>query len=142
MGQRPAPDRALEKEPYPDIDPWNLPDHVELRLAYHLMARKNPLDRKILYRLLGTPVRYSELRPLLGGKHDNNLTVALERLQQNGLVAQTLNAAPGREGSYEYQITDLGILVVLTMERIRPIHHVVEEYLAARPLPHSPASTD
>lgn len=105
------------------------------------MARENPLDRRILYELLGRPKRYSDLKHLLEGKHDNNLTVALERLRKNGLVGRwsDLRNTPPTQ---EYEITDLGILVVLTMERIRPIHHVVEEYLAARPLPHSPTSAD
>lgn len=129
-----------QEESYPEVDPWNLPDDVELRFAYHLISRKNPLDRRILYELLGHPKRYSELKHLLQGKRDNNLTVALKRLDENGLVVRFTHLGTDPV-IHEYEITDLGILVVLTMERIRPIHQVVEQYLAARP-PHPSPPTD
>lgn len=113
------------------IDPWNLPDEVELVLAYRLLAQRQGLDRRILYDLLGQPKRYAELRRLLAGKRDHNLTVALKRLRENGLVDQRMDAR--REPVvHTYGITELGILVVLAMQSVRPVQESVALYERGR----------
>lgn len=107
------------------------PPDVHLKLAYKLMGRASDLDQRILYALLGRPKRYSELRPLLGGRRDHNLTVALKRLQLDGLIDRRTDAR--RTPVVDtYELTPLGIQVVLALQEIRPLHESVAAYERAR----------
>lgn len=99
--------------------PFVAPEH-EARLAHELLGQPGNLRARILYALLGKPLRYSDLRPLLAGKPDNSLTVALRTLQRDGLVERRTNAR--REPViHTYELTPLGVQVVLAMESLRPL---------------------
>lgn len=115
---RPA---AEEDEGIPDPDV----------LAYRLIARESPLDRAILHELIGRPKRYADLKPLLGEKADNNLTVALKRLQEWGLIERRTDAR--REPVvHSYELTPLGIQVILAIPAIQPIHESMARFERAR----------
>ena len=107
------------------------PQDVEFRLAHALLGSTNPLDREVLVSLVGRPRRYSELKPLLGEKAENNLTMALDRLRRDGLLAQTVNARR-RPVVKTYQLTDLGVLVVFRMNQMIPAHESVRALLRGR----------
>src|SRR5882672_9772366 len=87
-------------------------DAVHLKLAYELVAEDGDLRRKVLLELLGKPRRYAELKPLLRGRRDHNLTVALMRLQRDGLIDRRTNARQ-RPVVHSYELTPLGIQVIL-----------------------------
>lgn len=128
-----------------------VPEDIELRLAYQLLSTEDGISRKVLYELLGRPKRYSELKTVLPeGKSENSLTVALKTLRRNGLVDQRTDA---REEPvvHRYEVTPLGIQVVLTMQRVQPLHEqlgLLDEALAVpskqagegSPAPSGPAS--
>lgn len=113
------------------VDPLALPEAVQLKLAYGLVGKESTLERRILYNLLGQPKRYSELKPLIGEKRDHNLTVALQRLQVTGLIDRRTNARQ-KPIIHAYQITPLGIQVVLAMQSIQPIHAHLKSFEKAR----------
>lgn len=104
---------------------------VEYRLAHALLGGTNALDRDILTALVGRPKRYSELKPLLGEKGENNLTMAIERLRRDGMIAQTVSARK-RPIVKSYQLTDLGVLVVFRMNQMIPAHDSIEALLRGR----------
>src|SRR5689334_3888596 len=91
---------------------------THLRLAYELTAEPGDLRRAVLRQLVGRPRRYSELRPLLKGRRDHNLTVALQRLQRDGLVDRRTDARRAPV-VHSYELTPLGIEALLAMETIR-----------------------
>lgn len=106
--------------------PATLPEpDVEYRLAHALLGGTNRLDRDIVLALVGRPKRFSELKPLLGEKAENNLTMALDRLRRDGIIAQTVNARR-RPPVRTYQLTDLGVLVVFRMNQMVPAHESIE----------------
>lgn len=115
---------------YYDEDMLPEPD-IEFRIAHALLGSTNPLDRQIVESLVGRPKRYSELKPLLKKKADNNLTMALARLVRDGLVAQLVDAR-ARPLVKSYQLTALGILVIFRMNQMLPVHESVEAYLRGR----------
>lgn len=98
-----------------------VPGDLELKLAHQLLSTEDGISRRVLYDLLGRPKRYSELKPVLPeGKSENSLTVALKTLRRNGLIDQRTDA---REAPvvHRYEITPLGIQVVLTIQQIQPL---------------------
>ena len=107
------------------------PQDVEFRLAHALLGSTNALDRDILIALVGRPRRYSELKPLLREKAENNLTMALDRLRRDGLSAQTVNARR-RPPVKAYQLTELGVLVVFRMNQMIPAHESIDALLRGR----------
>lgn len=89
------------------------PARWSLTLAKKLAAG-NPLDEEIVMKLVARPQRYADLRPLLRGKGENNLTQALYRLELDSIVLMRTNfqATP----SYDYyELTDLGVDVVMRL---------------------------
>ena len=84
------------------------------------LERGNPLDRSVALVLVGRPHRYAELRPLLHGKGDNNLTQALRRLRGEGVIQMRTNFRVDAPYDY-YELTDLGIDVVLTLAERRAL---------------------
>ena len=113
-----------------------LPDDLTLRRAYELVAEEGDLRRLILFDLIGRPRRYNELKPLLRGRRDHNLTVALTRLQRDGLVDRRTDARQ-RPVVHSYELTPLGIQVILGMQSIRPVHEAFESYRRGRGQPAS-----
>jgi DNA-binding HxlR family transcriptional regulator len=106
-------------------------ESIHLRLAYGLVAEKGDLRRGIMLELIGRPRRYAEFKFLLKGRRDHNLTVALTRLQRDGLVDRRTNARE-RRVVHAYELTPLGIQAVLAMQSIRPVHEAVEAYHKGR----------
>lgn len=102
------------------MDLLPLPDE-EYRLAHKLLGKENALDQKILMALVGRPRRFSEFEPLLEGKAKNNLTAALTRLRNEGLVDQRVEARR-KPAIARYELTDLGVLVVFRMNQMLPAH--------------------
>ena len=113
-----------------------LPDDLTLRRAYELVAEEGDLRRLVLFDLIGRPRRYNELKPLLRGRRDHNLTVALTRLQRDGLVDRRTDARQ-RPVVHAYELTPLGIQVILGMQSIRPVHEAFESYRRGRGQPAS-----
>jgi DNA-binding HxlR family transcriptional regulator len=90
---------------------FDLPSKDEdTRLAHGLLGRVNRLDLEILRLLVGRPRRYSELRPLLRGRNDHNLTMSLDRLRRDGLVRRRSDVSHDPPIDV-YELTSLGILV-------------------------------
>lgn len=85
----------------------------------------NPLDRAIAMTLIGRPHRYAELEPLLRGKGDNNLTQALRRLRDEGIIQMRTNFRASPRYDY-YELTDLGIDVVLGLAERRAIERLID----------------
>jgi DNA-binding HxlR family transcriptional regulator len=111
-----------------------LSDDLILRRAYELVAEAGDLRRSILFDLIGRPRRYNELKPLLRGRRDHNLTVALTRLQRDGLIDRRTDARQ-RPLVHSYELTPLGVQVILGMQSIRPVHEAFESYRRGRGLP-------
>jgi DNA-binding HxlR family transcriptional regulator len=107
--------------------------NVHLRIAYELVAEKGDLRRHVLLELVGKPRRYAELKPLLRGRRDHNLTVALMRLQRDGLIDRRTDARQ-RPVVHAYELTPLGVETVLAMHAIRPVHEGMEAYRKGRDL--------
>ena len=106
-------------------------ESVHLRLAYEIVAEDGDLRRTVLHELVGRPRRYAELKPLLRGRRDHNLTVALTRLQRDGLIDRRTNARQ-RPVVHAYELSSLGIQTVLAMQAIMPVHEAVEAYRRGR----------
>jgi DNA-binding HxlR family transcriptional regulator len=104
---------------------------VHLRLAYALVAEEGDLRRTVLLELVGRPRRYTELKGLLRGRRDHNLTVALTRLQRDGLIDRRTDAR-ARPVVHAYELTPLGIQAILAMQAIRPVHEAVQAYNKGR----------
>lgn len=100
------------------------PADLEIRLAG--LALENPVYGKILERLTATPKRYSELRPLLAGKPDNNLTNALKRLRAEGLVDQMVDPRLAKRDAHLYCLTHLGVQVLFTMKVAQTAHQLAD----------------
>lgn len=107
-------------------DAWPLPPpDQDYSLAAKLLAKDPPLDRRIVEALVGTPKRYSELKPLLGGRTDNVLTKALRRLQDEGIIQQGLE--PDLKET-RYRLTELGKAVVFRLHEMIPHHESIRAY--------------
>jgi DNA-binding HxlR family transcriptional regulator len=89
------------------------------------------LRRGILHELLGKPRRYADLKALLRGRRDHNLTVALTRLQRDGLIDRRTNARQ-KPIVHTYELSPLGIQVILAMQTIRPLGEILEAYQVGR----------
>lgn len=87
---------------------------VEYRLAHYLMGPGDDvaLGRRVLDSLVGRPQRYRDLRPLLRGKTDNQLTIVLRWLVEEGLAFT--QGAPGHKGTL-YELDILGAFVIRKM---------------------------
>lgn len=116
----PSPSRLALPEP-----------DVEYRLAYRLLSARSSLDREVLLALVARPRRYAELKPLLRGRRDHNLTKSLHRLRWGGLVDQ--------RGDFRhdppvttYELSNLGTLVVFRMMQMLPAHESAEALLRGR----------
>lgn len=96
-------------------------EDVEYHHAHRLLGQDNPLDRAIVEDLVGRPRRYGELKALLAGKRDHNLTMALDRLRRDGLVDQRIDAS-NKPPTKSYELTNLGVQVVLRMHEMIPAH--------------------
>ncbi|MEK6975242.1 MAG: winged helix-turn-helix transcriptional regulator [Candidatus Thermoplasmatota archaeon] len=103
-------------------------EDVEYHLAHRFLGQDNPLDRGILEGLVGRPRRYGELKPLLQGKRDHNLTMALDRLRRDGLVDQRIDAST-KPPTKSYELTNLGVHVVLRMHEMLPARVSAETLL-------------
>ncbi len=89
----------------------DLPPHWDLTLAHRILGKASDLDRNVLLTLIGRPVRFSELEPLLRGRRKNNLTQAMARLESEGLIQARLNARRDPP-VHTYELTAFGILVI------------------------------
>src|SRR5687768_16064616 len=96
-------------------------EDVEYPHAHRLLGQDNPLARRIVEDLVGRPRRYGELKGLLDGKRDHNLTMALDRLRRDGLVDQRVDAST-KPLVKSYELTNLGVQVVLRMHEMIPAH--------------------
>lgn len=85
----------------------------------------NPIDREVALTLMGRPHRYAELLPLLRGKGDNNLTQALRRLRDDGIIQMRTNLR-ARPHYDDYELTDLGIDVVLGLAERRALDRLAQ----------------
>ncbi len=101
------------------------PADLEVRLAG--LALENPLYGRLLERLGATPKRYGELKPLLAGKADNNLTNALKRLQAEGLVDQLVDPRLAKADATLYCLTHLGLQVLFTIKTIQTLQNAKRE---------------
>lgn len=101
------------------------PPGIERALAHHFLGRPNPLCRRILNSLIGGRRRFSDLRPLVGGRSDNNLADALELLMEEGVVDQFLDAR-NKPVTKSYELTSLGLLVVDWMRRYEFLDEIQE----------------
>jgi DNA-binding HxlR family transcriptional regulator len=85
------------------------------------------LAKDILYSLIGGRRRFTELRPLLRGKSDNNLADALRLLMDEHAVDQFIDPR-ARPAIKLYELSPLGLLVVDWMRR----YEVLDEIAQAR----------
>ena len=108
-----------------------LEEGMELRLAYQLVAEDGDLRRGILHELVGKPRRYADLKVLLRGRRDHNLTAALTRLQRDGLIDRRTNARQ-KPVIHTYELSPLGIQVLFAMQTIRPVREILEAYQTGR----------
>ena len=72
------------------------------------LGKSTPLLSKVCHLLLRSPKAYGELRRGTGIEHDNNLTVALKRLREEGIIERLPNPG-GDQTSAKYALTDLGL---------------------------------
>lgn len=96
----------------------------------HALAKRilegNPLDARILQALTGRPHRYSDLRPLSASKGDETLNRALRRLVGTGVLDQRTDVAQSPPVD-SYELSDLGIRVVLALAGRRAIERLVDQ---------------
>lgn len=111
--------RADGEPPFEVADPY--------KLAHRLLAQPSGLDLRILVDLVGRPKRYSELRHLVAGKRDHNLTVALGRLRLDGLIDQRADVTQAPV-IHSYELTVLGIHVLFASRELQFGEHV-QRYL-------------
>ena len=107
-------EETMAKLQFPDP----IPDE-DLRLAHRLLGTRNTLDRDVLLALVGKPRPFGELRPLLGGKRDHNLTMSLHRLRRDGLTRPRV--AFRRGAATEHELSTQGIRVVALVYQLRPL---------------------
>lgn len=86
-------------------------------LAVALAAKRNPLDANILRLVAESPKRYTELAHELGVRHENNLTVALQRLGRDGLIEQATDIEEGKIVR-SYEATVLGKATLVDADRV------------------------
>ena len=79
-----------------------------------VLKRERKLDRAVLETLLARGATFGDLKPLLRGKGDNNLTQALRRLRRDGLTRTRLDPATRTE---HYEATELGVAVYAALIR-------------------------
>ena len=101
---------TLDKQGLPPAD-------LEARLARHFHAAP-ALQGQLLRALAGHPKRFQELVQDLRVRHDNSLTLALKAVRQEGLVDQRIDAST-KPPTYVYELSPLGVDVLLLMERLR-----------------------
>lgn len=104
-------------EPYP-IEPPQ-PGHP-VKQACRIIAQSSDIDRRILRSLAEGAKRYSELKPVLDGRNDHNLTVALKRLQREGLVRRRSGGGEGRD-IHRYELSGLGHHTLLAVDEIQDV---------------------
>lgn len=107
----------LETPSYPVKPPE--PD-LPVKRACRIIAQGTDIDERVLRSLAEGAKRYSELKPVLDGRHDHNLTVALKRLQEEGLVRRRSGRGDGR-GIHRYELSGLGHQTLRMIGRIRDI---------------------
>lgn len=100
--------------PSPDPD-------VEYRLAHKLLGARSGLDRRVLGALVGRPQRFSELKRLLDGRKEANLTQSLARLHRDGVVRARMRARQ-RPPVKVHELTPLGTLVVFHIAEMSTAH--------------------
>jgi DNA-binding HxlR family transcriptional regulator len=113
-----------------------LPSRTEPVDIAKRLANKPGLELAILQALIGRPKRYTELKPLLGGRRDHNLTRALRRLRNEGVLRQRSDVSQDPPVD-SYELSDLGVRVVMALmeraalERIAQLAHGDPRRLAA-----------
>lgn len=105
------------------------------RLA-RALAGGRILDRRILERLMARPAAYGELKPLLAGKGDNNLTQALRRLRRDGLV-RTRTDVYADTPLDQYEATEVGVATWAALIREETLRELSAAIQAAHPAPAS-----
>lgn len=113
------------------VEPPLPPDDIEYRYAYRLLGKDNTLDREVLLSLVGRPRRYTDLKPLLGGRADHNLTMALDRLHRDGIVRKRSDVRVSPPIDH-WELSELGRLVVLRMMQMLPAYTAAEMVLRGR----------
>lgn len=78
-----------------------------VKRACRIIAQGTDIDERVLRSLSEGSKRYSELKPVLDDRHDHNLTVALKRLQKEGLVRRRSGRGKGRD-IHRYELSGLG----------------------------------
>lgn len=91
-----------------------------IKRACRIIAQDTDIDERVLRSLSEGAKRYSELKPVLDGRHDHNLTVALKRLQQEGLVRRRSGRGEGRD-IHRYELSGLGHHTLLAIDEIREL---------------------
>lgn len=97
--------------------------------ACRIIAKSSDIDRRILESLSEGAKRYSELKPVLDGRNDHNLTVALERLQREGLIRRRSGGGEGRD-IHRYELSGLGHHTLLAIEEIQDVGTAGQERFA------------
>jgi DNA-binding HxlR family transcriptional regulator len=105
---------------YEYFGPGPDPD-VEYRLAHRLLGARSDLDRRVLGALVGRPQRFSDLKRVLGGRKDANLTQSLRRLSRDGLVRARVQAR-AKPATKIHELTPLGALVVFRIVQMSTAH--------------------
>lgn len=90
------------------------PDPI-VQAAHRILGKESPLDRQVLRHLAREAARFRDLRPFLDGRSDNVLTVALDRLEDEGLLKRRLDAS-ARPAVPRYVLTAQGRQVVGMMD--------------------------
>lgn len=117
-------------EAYEFFGPPVEPD-LEYRLAHKLLGARSDLDRRVLGALVGRPQRFSELKRVLGGRTDANLTQSLARLHRDGLVQPRLQARTVPAVKV-HELTVLGSLVVFHIAEMSTAHGSAQALLRGR----------
>lgn len=115
-------------------------DEEVARHAHRLLGKKSDVDLRVLRRLEESPQRYRDLKTLLEGAADNHLTVALERLQDDGLVRRTSDLAQAPP-VHVYVPTELGLQVLAAIRVLwaaLPGGHPVPKPVAGSAQPSEP----
>lgn len=93
---------------------------IPIKRACRIIAQDTDIDERVLRSLSDGAKRYSELKPVLDGRHDHNLTVALKRLQQEGLVRRRSGRGEGQD-IHRYELSGLGHHTLLAIDEIREL---------------------
>jgi len=104
---------------------WAPPSRdIEYALAHELLGRGG-LSLAILEELVGQPRRWSELKPLLDGKGDENLRKALQSLRGKGLVKPGVDLHSTQK---VYALSNLGRLTILKIHEMLPTHQSIAAF--------------